>query len=93
MASGQMDFSGPGIYDATSKEAHHPVHPCSPISVFIIPSLESMMAKLATNKNSRFLPICVAEQVVLRMTCLHAPKKDRFSCNKVICLDKQIFSA
>ena len=48
--------------------------PCSLISPFIIHTLESMIAKFATYKISRFLLVSAAEQASFGMTWQQIPK-------------------
>ena len=50
------------ILSANNKGADQPAHQRSVCSVFVIWSLKSIIAKLATCKVSFFEPICVTEQ-------------------------------
>ena len=49
---------------ANNKGADQPAHPCSVISAFVILSLESIIAKLATFKMSNLSLVSVVEQVL-----------------------------
>ena len=49
---------------------------CSLISAFVIHSLESMIAKFATHKISRFLLVSAVEQASFGMTWQQIPKID-----------------
>ena len=59
---------------ANSKGADQPAHPRSPISVFVIRLLESILSRRATSEISIILLITVAEQTALNLTLLEVPK-------------------
>ena len=61
-----------------NKGADQPAHPCSLISTFVVPCLNSTICTLAIAKVSKFWLVSVAEQAGLSLTWLKIPE-DTFS--------------
>ena len=59
---------------ANNKGAYQPAHPRNLISALIIPSVESIISKLATSENPLFYLVSVAKYAGLGMTWSQTPK-------------------
>ena len=65
---------------ANNKGADQPAHLRSPISIFVVYCLDSIVPLLAKSKISKLQLVSVAVQAGLSLTRIHT-SKDRFSCD------------
>ena len=73
---------------ANNKGSDQPAHPCSLISAFVIPLLDSIVSKLARSKISFLQVVSVAEQAGLGVAFSETPKTG-FLMSKLICYNQK----